>query len=401
MRLHFCSGASKVSVVEEVVMKMELKVARAALLVLLLACLPGITGVAQGQTAAPAKTGVERSEFGKLDDGTAIEKFTLHNAKGATAKIITYGATLAELWVPDRSGKEGDVVLGFDNLQGYLGDHPHFGGVIGRYANRIAKGKFTLDGKEYSLAINNGPNTLHGGKTSYDRKVWKGEPLAEAHGAAVRFTYTSPDGEENFPGNLSIAVVYTLTDDNALKIDYTAKTDKATPINLTNHSYFNLSGGGDVLGYTIYIDADRYTPVDATLIPTGEIAPVKGTPYDFTHPAIIGSRMGEIKDIGGYDMNFVVNGKSGILRLAAKVDDPASGREMDVWTTQPGVQFYNAIGLNGSITGVGGVSYKKYGAVCLETQHYPDSVHQPNFPDVILKPGQVFHEVTVYKFSAK
>jgi len=382
-------------------MKRELKGVRAALLALLLACSFGAAGRASGQTAAAAKVGVERSAFGKLDDGTVIERFTLHNAKGATAKVITYGATLTELWVPDRTGKEGDVVLGFDNLQGYLGNHPHFGGVIGRYANRIAKGKFSLDGKDYTLAINNGPNTLHGGKISYDRKIWKGEPLAAPGGAAVRFTYTSPDGEENFPGNLSITVVYTLTDDDALKIDYTAMTDKATPINLTNHSYFNLSGGGDVLGYTMFIDADNYTPVDSTLIPTGEIAAVKGTPYDFTHPATVGSRMGEIKDIGGYDMNYVVNGKSGKLREAAKVDDPASGREMEVWTTQPGVQFYNAIGLDGSITGVGGVAYKKYGAVCLETQHYPDSVHHPNFPTAVLLPGQVFHEVTVYKFTAK
>lgn len=356
---------------------------------------------ANAQNAAPAKAGVERSAFGKLEDGTEIEQFTLRNSKGAMAKVISYGAVLTELWVPDRAGKQADVVLGFDNLQGYLGNHPHFGGTIGRYANRIAGGKFTLDGKEYTLAVNNGPNTLHGGKISFDRRVWKAEQLKEANGAAVRFTYTSPDGEENFPGNLTVNVVYTLTEENALKIDYTAKTDKATPINMTNHSYFNLSGGGDVLGYTMYINSDQYTPVDSTLIPTGEIVPVKGTPYDFTSPATVGSRMGEIKNVAGYDINYVVKGASGKLRLAAKVDDPSSGREMEVWTTQPGVQFYNAIGLNGTLTGVGGVTYPKYGAVCLETQHYPDSVHHANFPSVILRPGKTFHEVTVYKFSTK
>jgi aldose 1-epimerase len=368
----------------------------------LFATWPVATETAYGQRAVPAKSGVERSVFGKLDDGTEIELYTLRNTKGAMAKVTTYGAVLTELWMPDRAGKLTDVVLGFDNLQAYLGNHPHFGGTIGRYANRIAGGKFTLDGKEYSLAVNNGPNTLHGGKISFDRRVWKAEPVTAGDGgAAVNFTYTSPDGEENFPGNLSVSVGYTLTNDNALEIDYTAKTDKATPINLTNHSYFNLSGRGDVLGYTIYINSNQYTPVDSTLIPTGEIVPVKGTPYDFTHPATVGSRMSEIKNVAGYDINYVVNGASGRLRLAARVDDPSSGREMEVWTTQPGVQFYNAIGLNGTLTGVGGVTYQKYSAVCLETQHYPDSVHHANFPNVILRPGEKFFEATAYKFSAK
>jgi aldose 1-epimerase len=374
---------------------------RATALAFLLASLLCVASMAHGQTATMAKAGVERSEFGKLDDGAVIEKFILHNTKGATAKIITYGATLTELWMPDRSGKEGDVVLGFDNLKGYLGQHPYFGATIGRYGNRIAKGKFTLDGKEYTLATNNGLNTLHGGKIGYDRRVWKGEPLKEAHGSAVKFTYTSPDGEENFPGTLAITVVYTLTDENSLKIEYTAKTDKATPINLTNHSYFNLAGSGDVLGYTLWIDADHYTPVDATLITTGEIVPVKSTPYDFTKPATIGSRMGDIKDIAGYDINFVLNGKMGTMRKAAEVTDPSSGRDMEVWTTEPGVQVYNAIGLNGSLVGVGGIAYPKYGAICLETQHYPDSVHHDNFPSVILRPGKEFHSETIYKFSTK
>ena len=243
------------------------------------------------------KAGVERGVFGKLDDGTAIEVFTLRNSKGAAAKIITYGGTLSELWVPDRAGKNGDVVLGFDDLKGYLSDHPHFGGVIGRYANRIAKGKFSIDGQEYTLATNNGPNTLHGGTVGFDRRVWKGEPISGAKGAGVRLTYVSPDGEEHFPGTLTATVVYTLSEDNALKIEYTATTDKPTAVNLTNHSYFNLSGGGDVLGYTVTLNASRYTPVDSTLIPTGELAAVKSTAYDFTKPMSIGSRIAELAKV--------------------------------------------------------------------------------------------------------
>jgi len=351
------------------------------------------------------KTGeatVEKSNFGTLEDGTVIEAFTLRNARGAMAKVITYGATLTELWVPDKNGKLGDVVFGFDGLKGYLGSHPYFGSTVGRYANRIAKGKFTLDGKEYTLAINNGPNSLHGGKIGFDRRVWKAEPLREPHAAAVRFTYLSPDGEENYPGNLSVSVTYTLTDENALKLDYSAKTGKATPVNLTNHSYFNLAGsGGDILGNVLYLNADRFTPVDSTLIPTGEIRPVKGTPLDFTKPTPIGAHIAEIKDIGGYDHNFVINGEPGKLRLAARVSEPTSGRQMEVWTTEPGVQFYSSIGLDGTIVGKGGITYKKYGALCLETQHYPDSPNHPNFPSTIVRPGESFHSETIYKFSAK
>jgi len=294
-------------------------------------------------------------------------------------------------------------VLGFDNLEGYLGPHPHFGGTIGRYANRIAKGKFTLDGKEYQLAINNAPNSLHGGPTGFDRRVWKGKALEEKNGAAVRFTYASKDGEENFPGNLTASVTYTLTNKNELKLEYTAETDKDTVVNLTNHSYFNLSGTdtGDVLKYILYIDADKYTPVDSTLIPTGEIANVANTPLDFLKPAAIGARIGELKEIGGYDHNFVLNGKAGTMRIAGRVIEPTSGRQMEIWTTEPGVQFYTAIHLDGSITGKGGVAYQKYGAICLETQHYPDSPNRPNFPSTVLKPGTKFHSETIYKFSAK
>ena len=355
----------------------------------------------KAQTAAKKGAHVEKAEFGKMPDGMAIEAFTIYNTQGASAKLITYGATVTELHVPDRNGKMGDVVLGFDNLEGYLGNHPHFGGTIGRYGNRIAKGKFTLDGKEYQLAINNAPNSLHGGPTGFDRRVWKGEPLEVKDGAAVRFTYFSKDGEESFPGNLHVSVTYTLTNTNEFKLEYTAETDKDTIVNLTNHSYFNLAGSGDILKEVLYLNADKYTPVDLTLIPTGEIASVENTPLDFRKPTEIGAHIAEIKDIGGYDHNFVVNGKAGALRIAARVTDPASGRQMEVWTTEPGVQFYSAIGLNGSIVGKGGIAYPKYGALCLETQHFPDSPNRPNFPSTVLKPGTKFHSETIYKFSAK
>ena len=352
-----------------------------------------------GATTAEAR--VQKAEFGKLPNGTAIEQYTLENTKGAEAKVITYGATLAELWVPDKNGKKEDVVLGFDNLQGYLGNEPYFGGTIGRYANRIAKGKFALDGKDYTLAINNGPNSLHGGNIGFNRQVWKAEPLKLANGAAVKFTYLSQDGEEGYPGNLTVSVTYALMNDGALKISYEAKTDKATPINLTNHSYFNLSGAGsgNILKDVLWLDADQYTPTDDTLIPTGKLESVQGTPYDFRKLVEIGARISEIPKVGGYDINYVLNGKAGELRRIAEVKDPSSGRELEVWTTQPGVQLYIAIGLDGSLHGVGG-TYEKYGAFCLETQHFPDSVHHANFPSVILRPGKEFRSETIYKFSA-
>ena len=292
---------------------------------------------------------MESSPFGTLQDGTRVEMFTLRNAHGAIAKVITYGATLTELWVPDRSGKVGDVVLGFDNLQGYLGKHPWFGATVGRVANRIAQGKFTLDGKSYSLEINDPPNNLHSGSHDLSRVVWKAEPLSEPDAAGVRFTYISPDRDEGFPGNLSTSVTYRLTNSNELNLEYSAKTDKATPVNMTNHSYFNLGGGNDILGETLYLAADNYTLVDNTLIPTGEIAPVKRTPLDFRHAATIGTQIDGMKgNPGGYDHNFVL-GKSGIVKLAARVYDPTSGRQMEVWTTEPGVQFYSGNFLDGTI----------------------------------------------------
>ncbi|HYB60273.1 MAG TPA: aldose epimerase family protein [Methylomirabilota bacterium] len=348
---------------------------------------------------------VQVSEFEHLPDGTTIRLYTLTNAKGSVAKIITYGATLTELWIPDAAGRKRDIVLGFDTLEGYLGNQPYFGAIVGRYGNRIAKGRFTLDGKQYSLATNNGPNALHGGIKGFDKVVWQGQAVEGAHGAGVKLTYHSADGEEGYPGNLDLSVTYTLTDDDELKLDYTATTDKATVLNVTNHSYFNLAGAGEgtILDEILYLNADKYTPTDPTLIPTGEIAPVAGTPFDFLKPTAIGARLGAdaLKAVGGYDINYVLNGQSGTLRLAARVKDPKSGREMEVWTTQPGVQLYIAIGLNGSIIGKHGAAYPKYGAFCLETQHYPDSPNRPNFPSTVLRPGQVYSEETIYKFFAK
>lgn len=376
---------------------------RTCMIALLLALGPEFVSpaVASPQAGAKQKAHVEKAAFGQTPGDATIGAYTLINARGASAKVITYGATLTELHVPDKQGKMGDVVLGFDSLEGYLGQHPFFGGTIGRYANRIAKGKFTLDGKEYQLAINNAPNSLHGGAVGFNRRVWTAEPVEVKDGASVRFSYLSRDGEENYPGNVNVTVTYTLTDEDALKIVYSARTDKDTVVNLTNHSYFNLSGpgSGDILKEVLYLNADNFTPVDSTLIPTGEIKSVAGTPLDFRKPTAIGERIGQIPEIGGYDHNFVLNGKAGTLRLAARVTDPASGRQMEVWTTQPGIQFYTSIHLDGSIKGIGG-AYGKYGALCLETQHYPDSPNHPNFPSTELKPGTAFHSETIYKFSA-
>jgi aldose 1-epimerase len=345
---------------------------------------------------------VEMEISGKTPDGAPIEAYTLRSEGGAIAKVISYGATLVKLWMPDRDGNLSDVVLGFDSAERYVGPHPHFGGIVGRYANRIAKGKFTLDGKEYQLDINNPPNSLHGGKVGFDRRMWTAHPSADASTAAVRFSHLSADGEEGFPGDLKVSATYTLTHNNELRIDYTAQADKPTPLNLTNHTYFNFAGNGDVLGHVLQLDADSYTPVDATLIPTGEIWPVAGTPLDFRKPAAIGAHIAEIGgNPGGYDHNFIVNGKAGTLRHAARVYEPSTGREMEVWTTEPGIQFYSGNFLDGTVKGKKGVSYAKHSGFCLETQHYPDSVNHPNFPSVILRPGETYNQTTVFGFSAK
>ena len=350
------------------------------------------------------KASVKKAAFGKTSDGLSVEQYTLTNTHGMTAKIITYGAILTELDVPDRDGKLGDVVLGFDNLKDYLAGHPFFGSTVGRVANRIAKGEFTLDGKKYKLAVNNGPNALHGGQKGFDKVVWKAESKTAPDGAAVQFTYISKDGEEGYPGNLTAIVVYTLTNSNALRIDYRATTDKATPVNLTNHTYFNLAGAkaGDILDHEIMIAADKYTPADDTLIPTGEIKPAKGTPLDFTKPHRIGERIGQLKgDPVGYDHNFVLNSGGKELALAARVREPKTGRIMEMETTEPGVQFYTGNFLNGKEKGRGGVVYKQYWGFCLEAQHFPDSLHHKNFPSIILKPGETYKQTTIYKFSAK
>jgi aldose 1-epimerase len=330
-----------------------------------------------------------------------VDLYTLTNTKGMTVKIITYGAIVTQILVADRSGKMGDVILGFDNLAQYLGSHPYFGAIVGRYGNRIAKGKFTLDGKAYTLATNDGANHLHGGLKGFDKKVWKAEPMSTADGPALKLTCLSKDGEEGYPGNLSSTVIYTVTPKNELKIEYTATTDKATPINLTNHAYFNLAGPGtsDVLGHEVTMAADRYTPVGDTLIPTGEIASVKGTPMDFTKLATIGSRIAQVK--GGYDHNYVISMEGSKTPVfAVRVREPKSGRIMEVLTTQPGVQFYTGNFLDGSLKGIGGAYKKQYG-FCLETQHFPDSPNQPRFPSSILEPGKTYHHITIYRFSTE
>jgi aldose 1-epimerase len=372
-----------------------------------LVVLSGVRSAAAGPAAAgdgQRRAGVEKRDFGKTDDGTAVDLYVLTNAKGMTARVMTYGAILTELHVPDRDGKLDDVVLGFDEFRGYLAGHPYFGATVGRVANRIARGRFTLDGKEYRLAINNGPNALHGGRKGFDKVVWQAEPLPSADGIGVRLRYRSPDGEEGYPGYLSVVVTYTLTEDNAVRIDYTATTDRATPVNLTNHSYFNLAGprAGDILGHELMLTADRYTPTDETLIPTGAIESVHGTPLDFTTPATIGSRLDQLKgEPKGYDHNFVLKGDGKTPTLAARVHEPKTGRVLEMLTTEPGVQLYTSNFLDGTLKGKGGVVYRKHGAFCLEAQHFPDSVNHPGFPSTILTPGKTYMQTTIYRFSAR
>ena len=332
-------------------------------------------------------------------EGQEIKQYTLTNNNGVIVKIINYGGYVTNIIVPDKQGVKEDIVLGFDSLDGYLqAGNPYMGCIVGRYANRIAKAKFVLDGKSYQLAANNNGNSLHGGVKGFAKVVWSAEPQGDS---SLVLNYTSKDGEEGYPGTLKVRVIYTLTNANELKIDYTAETDKPTPVNLTNHSYFNLSGGKDstILGHQIMLNADRYTAVDATLIPTGELPAVKGTAMDFTKPATIGTDIAKVA--GGYDHNWVLNGKKDSLSLAATLFHEGSGRFMEVFTTQPGVQFYTGNFLNGTLVGKGGRKYVKHAGLCLETQHFPDSPNQPKFPNTILKPGEKFHEVTVYKFSVR
>ncbi len=357
---------------------------------------------------APGRAAVESGSlnkmiFGNTPDGTPVELYVLKNGQ-ITVKVMTYGAIITEIDTPDRNGKEGDVVLGFDSLEGYLGKHPYFGATVGRVANRIAKGKFTLNGQEYTLTVNDGPNTLHGGLKGFDKVIWKAEPISRPDGPSIKLTRRSPDGEEGYPGNLDVSVQFTVTEQNELKIEYTATTDKATPINLSNHSYFNLAGRTTepVLGHELMLAADHYTPVDETLIPTGEIAPVAGTPLDFTKPTDIGARIKELKgEPTGYDHNFVLNSGGKSLALAVRVYEPKTGRVMELSTTEPGVQFYTGNFLDGTITGKDGIAYRQHHAFCLEAQHYPDSIHHANFPSAVLEPGKTYTQTTVYKFSAR
>jgi aldose 1-epimerase len=341
--------------------------------------------------------------------GKPIEMATLKNARGVEIQAINYGAIITSLKVPDRSGKMADVVLGFDRPDQYWADPPppYFGAIVGRYGNRIARGQFAIGGKTYKLATNNGPNHLHGGNRGFDKVYWDMSTKDSAQGSSVVFSRTSPDGEEGYPGNLRATITYTLTDKNELVVDYRATTDKATPVNLTQHSYFNLAGegSGDILGHELTINADRYTPVDDTLIPTGQLAPVQGTPFDFRQATAIGARINnddaQLKAGKGYDHNWVLNGTGNALRVAARLTDPKSGRSMEIQTTEPGIQFYSGNFLDGTIKGKGGHVYAHRTGLCLETQHFPDSPNKPSFPTTILQPGKVYTTKTVMTFSAK
>lgn len=357
--------------------------------------------------AGPAA--IARKLFGSMPDGRSVYLYTLTNANGMQVKITNYGGTITSIVVPDSRGRMGDVVLGYNDLPDYLQDKngTYFGALIGRYGNRIAKGRFTLDGKTYQLYINNPPNTLHGGHYGFNKKLWSATPIHRRGTVGLVLRYLSRDGEEGYPGDLNVRVVYTLTNDNALKIDYHATTDKDTVVNLTCHPYFNLAGAGngDVLDHRLTINASHYTPIDKNLIPTGEIAPVAGTPLDFRRPTAIGARIGEdnvqLANAGGYDHNFVLNQPGHALILAARVTCPRSGRVMEVYTTQPGLQFYSGNFLNGTNIGKGGKAYKKHYGFCLETQHYPDSPNQARFPTTELRPGQTYRQIAIYKFGVQ
>ncbi len=345
--------------------------------------------------------------FGKTPDGDEVQLVMLTNDNGLRARIMSHGGTVISLEVPDRDGKLDDVVLGFETLEEYIKDSPHFGCVCGRFANRIAGGRFVLDGVEYTLATNNGPNHLHGGIKAFDKVVWSSEPVERPDAVGVRMTYLSVDGEEGYPGNLSCALTYLLTGDDALRIDYEATTDAPTVINLTNHSYFNLAGHGrgDVLAHELTIDGDRFTPTDAGQIPTGELRDVRGTPMDFTRPAAIGARIDQDDEqlhLGkGYDHNWALNSGHGSLALAAEVYEPTTGRVMEVHTTEPGVQLYTANNLDGHHVGKGGRAYHARHALCLETQHFPNAPNQPTFPSTVLRPGETYTQTTVYRFLAR
>lgn len=343
---------------------------------------------------------VEKSFFGYTPEGDSVMLYTLRNEKKIVVKIMNYGGIITEIQTPDRNGKLGNIVLGFDNLDQYLAGHPNFGALIGRFGNRIANAQFTLDGETYQLAPNNGKNTLHGGIKGFDDVLWEPEVISCDERAALKLSYVSPDGEEGFPGTLKVTVTYELLMDQ-LFINYEAETDKATPVNLTNHSYFNLAGEGTILDHVLYINASKYTPVNDELIPTGELANVEGTPFDFRKPGVVGERIDEVGgDPGGYDHNFVLDGSSGEEFLAAKLMDPKSGRWLEVYTTEPGVQFYTGNFLDGTLVS-GERAFVKNSGLCLETQHFPDSPNQPDFPSTILRPGEKYVSRTIFKFGVE
>jgi len=349
---------------------------------------------------------VTKQVFGKTADGTPVDLYVLANKNGMEVAITNYGGIVVSLKTPDRNGKLADVVLGYDRLEGYLGDKSYQGAIVGRYGNRIGHAAFTLDGTRYTLARNNGDNSLHGGLKGFNKAVWNAKQVSSAEGEGVELTHLSKDGEEGYPGNLSIRVVYTLTEGNELKIDYTATTDKPTVMNLTNHAYFNLAGQGegDILQHQLRLTPTKFTPVDSGMIPTGELRPVAGTPLDFTKATAIGARIDaddeQLKLGRGYDHNFVLD-NAGKLALAAEVHEPRSGRVMEAWTTEPGIQFYTGNFLDGTIHGKAGKVYPRRCAFCLETQHFPDSPNQPKFPSTVLRPGGRYQSTTVYKFGTR
>ncbi len=358
-------------------------------------------------TTVNAEMGIEKASFGEVD-GKMVDLYTLTNANGLVMKVTNYGGIVVSFIVPDRDGNMADIVLGYDQLEGYVENNPYFGCIVGRYGNRIGKAKFSLEGQEYTLAANNGENSLHGGIKGFDKVVWDAAPVTNDTSVAVVFKYLSPDGEEGFPGNLEVTVTYTLTNDNEFKIDYHAATDKTTVVNLTHHSYWNLAGegSGDILGHELMLNADTFTPVDAGLIPTGELPSVEGTPMDFRVPTAIGARIDEdyeqLNFGKGYDHNWVLNKeKEGVMTLAATLYEPETGRFMEIFTEEPGIQFYSGNFLDGSIIGKSDVPYEFRNGLCLETQHYPDSPNKPDFPSVVLKPGEEYKTTTIHKFSTK
>jgi len=355
--------------------------------------------IENNQIKEEPKMDIQKQLFGQMPDGQTVDLYVLANGKGLTAKIMTYGAILVSLGVPDRNGNIADITLGCDSLEDYMAASPYFGATVGRYANRIAKGKFTLEGVEYTLATNNGENHLHGGIKGFDKVIWQAEPFRQEGMVGVKFVYFSKDGEEGFPGNLACTVTYMMTEKNDLNITYEAETDKATPVNLTHHSYFNLAGQGegDILSHELMLIADKYTPVDAGLIPTGEIRDVVDTPMDFSTPHVIGERLDQVE--GGYDHNFVLISGGGALAFAARVYEPSTGRVMEIHTTEPGIQFYSGNFLDGTITGKAEKVYNQHYGFCLEPQHFPDSPNKPNFPSTILQPGAKYLTRITFKFS--